>query len=93
MWWKVAPIKVGLDGSVQVVGAEVQHEHSGVHEGQSQMPGCRQERSDVGEDSCPVKRVQLGARILSCWRHSHVGPGRRSLMAGRGSLLVVWVVC
>ncbi len=36
MWREVALIKGGLDGSVQVVGAEVWHKHSGVHEGRCQ---------------------------------------------------------
>ncbi len=36
MWGEVSPIKVGLDGSVQVVRAEVWYEHSGVHKGQCQ---------------------------------------------------------
>ncbi len=36
MWREVAPIEVGLDSSVGVVGAEVWLEHGGVHKGQSQ---------------------------------------------------------
>ncbi len=85
MWREVAPIKVGLDSSIEVVRAEVRREHGGVHEGQSQASRDAAEKDWAWEGVPTVwGGVQMGARVLTRRWRIRVGPG--------SSWLVVWIV-
>ncbi len=79
-WWllsigKIAPIEVGLNSAIYVIGTEVQFKQVRVHEEMMQGKlGCLQGGLGAGVGQLLVGEIQMGAGACVPWMHSCMGP-------------------